>query len=134
MAPAVLLVTLLVMGLVSGEEGNRRALLLAGLRTGEVLADEGGDLRFLFAEAEAFEEREDDDKIFFTLLPVPLGGAGDVGFFLRQVFNMQAFFSFSLFFNIAFTHGWTWCNCCTNYITTIVIETVMIGTFTRLVR
>ena len=57
MAPAALLVTLLVMGMVGRKEGDRRALLLAGLRTGEVLPDEGGDFRFLFAEAHAFEER-----------------------------------------------------------------------------
>ena len=59
MAPTVLLVTLLVMGVVGGEEGDRRALLLAGLRTGKVLADEGGNFLFLFAESYAFEERED---------------------------------------------------------------------------
>ena len=57
MAPAALLVTLLVMGMVGRKEGDRRALLLAGLRTGEVLPDEGGYFRFLFAEAHAFEER-----------------------------------------------------------------------------
>ena len=105
MAPAVLLVTLLVMGV---EEGDRRALLLAGLRTGEVLADEGGDIRFLLAEADAFEELEAENKIFFVLLPVPLGGAGEVGFFLRQVFKMQAFFSALFLQYLQFLQSLAW--------------------------
>ena len=105
MAPAVLLVTLLVMGV---EEGDRRALLLAGLRTGEVLADEGGNIRFLLAEADVFEELEAENKIFCALLPVPLGGAGEVGFFLRQVLKMQAFFSALFLQYLQFLQSLAW--------------------------
>ena len=45
-----------------------------------MLADKGDDFHFLFAEEDAFEEREDQNIIFFALLPVPLGKAGKVGF------------------------------------------------------
>ena len=90
LAPAVLLVTLLVMGVFGGEEGVRRGLLLAGFRTGEVLADEGGDCLFLLAEPDAFEAEEEDD-VFLDLFLVPLGGAGEVGFFFKHVFRRQAF-------------------------------------------
>ena len=76
--------------------GETLFFLLAGLSTGEVLADGTGDLRFLLALEEATVGVV--TFLVFLLLGscfffVPLGGAGEEGPFIEHTFKMHAFFS-----------------------------------------
>ena len=92
----LVLVTLVVVEEEVGEVGledglTRRARLVAGCRTGEVLAEETGETLFLLAEAEA-EALEDEATLATLALLVPLGGAGERMGFLRHTLATQAFF------------------------------------------